>query len=1136
MNNNIREISEEDNPLFELLQYKIELEFISNSQNRTLYDKFKKIILSEFRHITCDITKKKNKKEEKGKEKTYYFKYQFKSKEIWLPNYSLSLTNEPNIRIKLLILNENMDKEKYVTAYLNELANKKNQGLAPYTRLFILNNQHYENYVQKVKKKLPLDKNEVGVIYSPVKESQFKYIYKYTLIQIIQTINDFGKKQYELSKSKERDIKNLSKEKIYKRIEDGLLHHDFKYIFNLCNYIEYTLKWSEEELTIKEIIAIIYFYDDYYSTETDYVFCINKEAIKLFEELCESYRKKKEYCKECQCLLKTCIYYTYFIGNETNCEKYVQKLLTSSKNTPYEFQVMLLLQLIWLYQQRNNYRKQNLNNYLGIALCLNSNEENTNSINIFLNFLKKRFPIYDIYRKKIQNLEIFNEIHKKIIRKNWKNSLFQIEENDDDGKVSLKEVIKRKIEKGKKLYVSKYDKDVNIFNYNLIWFNIQECLYRNIIKYCSENSEILFSLVYYMSYLQSLESDLSKSKQNEIINQINNSNILNANKKINLSLYKIPILIRITPICSNIKFDITRNEKLPQKKQLFLYNPWKKASTINFFWTKNSNQYITIELENILKVPITLNNIIILFERKKIEKEKENENENESSTKQADSKNEDKKEDADKNKPDENFNKGKLPMCFPTSVTIPPKEKVLVVEKVKMLDEVIFDIIGIKYDIFNFTTEQYIDSNGNGLYFSFENSLKDNYYSSISVSKKKKLINLTGIQVYKEIPQLEIINSNSIDIKYNSIKANDALSMIDDDIINLYEYQEYIFPFELKNNGSYPIDEIFYCVYVYKKEDYKVSIYEESIKKNIDIGDTTKIEYKYIHKRSHFKIEFRFHLKSSKNDLENEKEEEILKPFIFYFKKIQTENLLNFEDAKIIPQINNNTIEEICKIDKRLPYNYNYIYAFNKKIFSFSASNSRKNKISLVIKDDKDSIIKRDSIDDKYSKEISFDLNMNANLSNINIFWECTNDILNLKGAMNMLDIFPNLKNNLSERNYFQFSIEIEKKNDEGLGNEIDIFDIKYHIKNISDKKFNELKLYCYIYQNINDSDINLDDELFFEGSLSACFSSIEPNQSMDNKIVIYFDKKYLDYSTTFLLIDPENCTVYMSPLNKELK
>jgi hypothetical protein len=48
----------------------------------------------------------------------------------------------------------------------------------------------------------------------------------------------------------------------------------------------------------------------------------------------------------------------------------------------------------------------------------------------------------------------------------------------------------------------------------------------------------------------------------------------------------------------------------------------------------------------------------------------------------------------------------------------------------------IFDIIGVKYDIFNFTTEQYIDSNWNGLYFCCENLLKDNYYSTISTGKK----------------------------------------------------------------------------------------------------------------------------------------------------------------------------------------------------------------------------------------------------------------------------------------------------------------------------------------------------------------------------------------------------------------
>jgi len=1113
MKNKIRKLNEEDNPLFELIQYKIDINFISDRQNQPLLDKFKKIILSEFRHVSCEINKK---------QKTFYFQYKLKSQENWLPNYSLGLLNEPNIKIKILLLNENEDKQKYVTSHLNELADSKNQSLIPYTRLFILNNKHYENYVQSVKNKLPIDKNEVGVIYCPVKEPGFKYIYKFTLIQIVQAINDYGKKQFEIIKSKDKETKHLSKEVIFKRIEEGIIHHDFKYVINLCNYFEYSLNWIPEISVIKEINGIVNFYIDYYYSENNDDFSSNRDVINSLEEAADSYRKKKDFCKECECLLRLYVYYSYFIGSESKSEKYIEKILASSKNAPYEFQVMLHLQLIWLYQQRNNRRKQNFNNYIGITACQNNNEEIKNTLNIFLRFLKKNFPIYDIYNKKIQNLEIFNDIHRKIIRKGWKNSVFQIKEQDDQGKIILKEVSRRKIVKGTKLYISKYDKDVNFFDYNLIWFNVQECIYRNIINYCINNKEMLFGIIYYMSYLQSLENDLSENKQNEIIKELFENNALSISKKINLSLYKIPMLIRINPICSNIKFEITKNEKLPKKKTLFLYNPWKKSSTINYFWSKNSYQYITIEFKNILKIPITLNNIIILFERKKIDKDQNNHNET---------------NEEEKNKVDENFNKGKLPICFPTSVTIPPNEKALVVEKIKMLDEVIFDIVGIKYDIFNFTTEQYIDPNGNGLYFCCENLLKDDYYATITTGKKKTFVNLKGIQVYKEIPQLEITNINSICAKDNNPNNNNNIfNNSEDNIINLYEYQEYIFPFEFKNNGSYPIDEIAYYVYIYKKEDYKICIYEESVKNKVDVGETTKIEYKYIHKRSHCKIEFRFFLKSKKKDIENENEEEIIKPYLFYFKKINTENLLIFENPKIIPQINNNSIEEICKMDKRLPFNYNYIYSFNKKIFSFSVSNSRKNKISLLIKDENNLVLKQDSINDEYSKEISFDINNSTNFSNVNIYWECANGIMNLKGSMSLCDIFPNLKNNAINEDYFNFSIEMNKKNEGACEDEINIFEIKYSAKNVSNKKFTDLKLFCYVYQNNNDSEFSLNDELFYEGSLISSTNSLEPNESLVNRILLYLDKEYVNYSTTFLLINPENATAYMSPLNVELK
>ena len=60
MKSKIRKISEQDNILFELMQYKIELDFLFESQNRQLNDKFKKIILSDFRKLTVDFDKKPN--------------------------------------------------------------------------------------------------------------------------------------------------------------------------------------------------------------------------------------------------------------------------------------------------------------------------------------------------------------------------------------------------------------------------------------------------------------------------------------------------------------------------------------------------------------------------------------------------------------------------------------------------------------------------------------------------------------------------------------------------------------------------------------------------------------------------------------------------------------------------------------------------------------------------------------------------------------------------------------------------------------------------------------------------------------------------------------------------------------------
>ena len=1084
---NIRKIEELDNPLFDLMQYKVNLEFISESKNQKLYDKYKKIILTEFRSIEVQL---------KNITKKIYLKYKLSSKgESLIDKYSLNLNEEPNINLKFLILNDSEDKQKYITSYLNSLAQSKNQNLMLYSRLFIINDKFYENFVYNIKNKIPTAKNEVGIIYTPMKEKSFNYIYKCTLIQIIQVFNDFGKKYYDKIKLKE--IKTFKKEDIFKQIEEGILYQDFKYVINLCNYTENTMNWIPEMNKIREIVGICLFYEDYYSNE-DIIF--SEEIKKFFEEVKDKYKKKKDIIRECLCLFKLCVYYLYFPGIENKCERNIQKLLSiaNNNNIEYEFQILLHLKIMWLYKQIKFCRKINLNNYLVISLCQkNFSDDNKikNYMNIFLKLLtdKNNFPIYDIYHKKINNSEIFGQIHKNFEKNGWKNILIQMEEKDSEGNIKLIEATKKKIKKGSILYIKKFIDIIQNFEYKLKWYNIQECLYRNIINYYKLNQDKMFELIFYISYLIALESDMIEKKQNEIYNEIMKKSI---NKKLNLSLYKIPLLIKLIPKCSNIKFDINPNEKIQKKKQLFLYNPWKKASSINYFWTKNSYQYVIIELHNVLKIPIVLNNIIILFERKKINNENEKEN-------------------------NKNIliNEGQLPKCFPTSITIPPDTITSVSSKILMKDELIFDIVGIKYDVFNITTEQYISPDGNGLYFSCENILKDDYYSTIISGKKKLYVNLNSIQIYQEIPRLEIINMDT---------------MFNNSILYLYEYQEYLFNFKFRNNGIYDINEINYFVYVYKKEDYKVCIKEGTIKQEIKLNEIYNFEYKYFHLSTYYKIEFRFYLNSDKYLTENESSEEILNPYIFYFKKLSTDNLLNFANAKIIPQIDNNSIEDLCKIDQRLPNDYKYIYSFNKKIFSFNASNNRKNKIILEIKDNNNNLIKKESINDEYSKEIEFDINSGSILNNIKIEWQCDTGLNNnLKGAMNIGDIFPNLKNNLLDENYFEFFLDINKINNEECGDDINIFEINYRVKNNSDKIFNKLKLMCYIYQNVTDGDIMLNDDLFYEGSLISFIDNLKQNETLNNKIVLYLDKKYDNYCTTFLLINPDNKTVYMSPINK---
>ena len=185
---------------------------------------------------------------------------------------------------------------------------------------------------------------------------------------------------------------------------------------------------------------------------------------------------------------------------------------------------------------------------------------------------------------------------------------------------------------------------------------------------------------------------------------------------------------------------------------------------------------------------------------------------------------------------------------------------------------------------------------------------------------------------------------------------------------------------------------------------------------------------------------------------------------------------------------------------------------------------------------DNNNLIKKESIGDDYSKEIDFGISSGSKLSDVIIEWECDTDVVNnLKGAMKIGDIFPNLKDDFADDNYFKFSLDVDKKNNEECGDDINIFEIKYCVKNNSNKNFNNLKIKCYIYQNITDAVFSLNEDLFYEGSLISFIDVLKPEGTLINKILLYLDKKFNNYCTTFVLINPDNNTVYMSSINQNL-
>jgi hypothetical protein len=146
-----------------------------------------------------------------------------------------------------------------------------------------------------------------------------------------------------------------------------------------------------------------------------------------------------------------------------------------------------------------------------------------------------------------------------------------------------------------------------------------------------------------LSYLQTLSNFVSQNDQKSFAASIQSDSSL-IQEKIFVNMIKLPIVMKIIPLTSEVKFDIVKGSfkmimnrfndprqipipskedsgsspsKDPKDSKVFLYNPWERDDTINYYWTANSYQKVYIQFYNPLSLELKINKIVLLFEGNK---------------------------------------------------------------------------------------------------------------------------------------------------------------------------------------------------------------------------------------------------------------------------------------------------------------------------------------------------------------------------------------------------------------------------------------------------------------------------------------------------------------------------------------
>ena len=1071
---------DENNPLFDLCKIRVELIFLNekNIPKINFYENSLVFYLNKYLYKISSENQNQNNLQNKFE--LYFFEFYTKHLNIKssnIPDANL-LSNTTDFFCNILIIFEQKEKDKL----LNMIKNSNTPKELSYTLIFC--DKNLELNIQN--DDFNLDKNSYDIIEiwtnnndikkcHPNLENALKnIIIKYRINQLNKKLDISINKNEDENKDKNDNEKdnNVDDAKIKEKLEILEIYiklGDYQKSIEYLNILKESFIVPKELAKFNECEIIINFLISYKNNnKLEY----DQKIEEGFLDVISNYKNLRQINLMINAYLKLLYYLSYFdtkkikqrineIVDKIFCEKFGEKL-----NTNILF--LVYLNISHIFNKMNLKRKFFIFIFLAYKDYSNTEKnidinKNVNYFNLLIKYIEKycfnknNSLISNYYE---YNYEKFLELSNIIRLSQYKPNKYTFINNKEN--------------------IIEENNDINMINRRLIvnniysgyyqifhitkWEWIQKHIYIQLIEYYKNIKDYDKTILYCLELLQMCHNILSIDKQNEIINIIKKKS-----RKIKYINYfnvgKLPIIIKFIPQRSKIKFDYQEKNDNIKENDLFIFNPWnqKKDNNINYYWTLNSTQVIFIRFYNPLRVPIFINNIQLLY--------------------------------TTKNKEQKNIN------CFnysPSTLNISPGQEIEYEFKLKSLVEDIYNIIGIEYIFEGIKIRQYIKNDGNGIYYRYNNQIVNLYNS-----KLKDKINLDNIRIYPEIPQIKLIPINQ--------------ELSNERPLSLFEFQKYIFNFDIINNSEKYIKQINVAVYAYKKDDYKITLYETEIKGDkekyyLEPRNDKKYSYEFIQKKSYLKIEFIIYY-TFKKDEDNKN---IIKPYLFFKKDLDYKKLFTFSNPDIIPIHNNPNLEKILSMEKMYSkyitfiIGNNYYFSFLMEMRHFTNKN-----ISYEIIN-KDISIENGEFINK--KNFIIFLDKKEKLSRAYIKWKINDDI---NGIINCFDLI---------RNIFKIEIVQNFDFDIKLINKEEYIQIEYQIKNNTKFSFYNMKMKILLYQENNQNinlNFHLENDIFIEGKLIYLIEEIKPKEIFKNSIKIY-PVKDINFNTTFLLIDQKLKLLYV--------